>query len=754
MLPKEEQDVLLQLLEFTNPIAVRVEFLPKEGKSHVLSIAPTKESERFDSGWSILVRDKEVNLLYQLKFLKSMLLYDRTVYANDGGRLFNEEVSFTKEALAVLQTINGLSDLDLPENISDIGIGKLGSLNELEVLTSNNRSRYNLRGAFIGKLSSKSELRILSLANAPVEIKYLNKLRELSNFMYIVVPSNTAPFKQMKLYKSRIPDYIEECESKGYRTIAKTERENPSKHQEEMKALEEREAAETAKEMRLAHHRELGFRAANIFTSGMVLQREMPVPVWGTARPGDEITVSFAGQKKIAKANEKGNWFLKLDPLAASMEGRVLTIESGKKKEELKDVLVGEVWLTSGRREMGVSCTRIAREKTSLFSVNKNKIRHFKPVLAWKAAPTAKTEVLEEQWKTCTAENLSNNRTSFSGISALFAEELQKKLNVPVGIIDISTEDVSNIESWMPKETFLQTPFLAEYARPTSQLDQLTPDSPASLFNGTLFPIVPYAIRGVIRASWRNEYLGPEIENRTNGKAANFISEFTALFQGWRSAWKQKVFPFYYTPVFPRIGSVENASRFLEIWEQQATFLSYPNTGMVLRNDLKAGTYLMPDTRKVLASRFARLALSRTYGFKYPDDSGPLFKSAAISEDGKKIVAEFDHANSGLATRDGKPPSHFEAAGEDGKFFPAAAKITSKDTVEVTCGEIKGKLVRVRFAWDVKAAPNLINNEKLPAGAFRWPIPTRPDEPDLPVHLKPEIDKTILPLPAQEKESR
>ena len=88
-----------------------------------------------------------------------------------------------------------------------------------------------------------------------------------------------------------------------------------------------------------------------LFSDHMVLQRSQQVPVWGWAKPGASITVSFAGERAHGKADATGKWLLKLGPLEASSQGRVLTI-SGPQTIELKGVLVGDVWICSGQSNM------------------------------------------------------------------------------------------------------------------------------------------------------------------------------------------------------------------------------------------------------------------------------------------------------------------------------------------------------------------------------------------------------------------
>ncbi|NLN02955.1 MAG: sialate O-acetylesterase, partial [Lentisphaerae bacterium] len=95
-------------------------------------------------------------------------------------------------------------------------------------------------------------------------------------------------------------------------------------------------------------------KLATIFNSNMVLQRDMEVPVWGTAEPGEEVAVAFAGQNLKTTADDKGDWEVRLAPLAASTNGRPLVV-TGKNTITNANVLVGDVWLCSGQSNMEMS---------------------------------------------------------------------------------------------------------------------------------------------------------------------------------------------------------------------------------------------------------------------------------------------------------------------------------------------------------------------------------------------------------------
>jgi sialate O-acetylesterase len=136
---------------------------------------------------------------------------------------------------------------------------------------------------------------------------------------------------------------------------------------------------------------------------------------------------------------------------------------------------------------------------------------------------------------------------------------------------------------------------------------------------------------------------------------------------------------------------------------------------MVVTTDIGDLKDIHPRNKQDVGKRLALWALTRTYGRDGLVCSGPLYKSMKI--EGDKIRLTFDHAGSGLASRDGKPLNWFQVAGADKKFVKAEAQIDG-DTV-VVHSEAMPEPAAVRFGWDRAAEPNLMNKEGLPASPFR-----------------------------------
>jgi sialate O-acetylesterase len=412
------------------------------------------------------------------------------------------------------------------------------------------------------------------------------------------------------------------------------------------------------------------------FGDCMVLQREMPVPIWGTAPPGAAVKVEFGRHTKTTKAGTNGHWQVKLGAMQASNRGQTLIVTSGNEKVTAKDVLVGEVWLCSGQSnmEMGISVVKDAKAEIAAADYPYIRLRYSNKV----SSPKPETLIQGSEWMVCSPTTIVNGTwNGFSAAAYFFGRELQEQLKVPVGLIQ-SSWGGTRIEPWTPPA--------------------------GDLYNAMIHPWAGFAIRGSI---W---YQGES----NMGEGMAYAGKMKALIEGWRKAWGEGDFPFYYVQIAPFIYGNHAPYGLPEIWEAQAAALQIPNTGMAVINDIGELHDIHPKNKQDVGKRLALLALSRTYRQRISEDSGPLFKQLTIV--GNKVRVEFTHANTGLKSRDGKPLTCFEVAGADGNFVPAESEIRGR-TVLVHSPQVPTPKY-VRFAWRQDAEPNLMNNAGLPASAF------------------------------------
>jgi sialate O-acetylesterase len=176
-----------------------------------------------------------------------------------------------------------------------------------------------------------------------------------------------------------------------------------------------------------------------LFTDHMVLQRNVPVNIWGWANKGEKVTVTINQQRKSVKTDQTGKWLIQLDPLQAG--GPYTITITGKNTITLHDVLVGEVWLCSGQSNMVFTVKDTKNATAEIPTANYPQIRQFKVPETMKAA--ASTELKGAEWKVCSPETVGD----FTGVVYYFAKYIQQELKVPVGIINASWGGTF-IEAW------------------------------------------------------------------------------------------------------------------------------------------------------------------------------------------------------------------------------------------------------------------------------------------------------------------
>ena len=452
---------------------------------------------------------------------------------------------------------------------------------------------------------------------------------------------------------------------------------------------------------------------ASVFSDHMVLQRNQPVPVWGTTDAGATVTVEFAGQKKTATADSGGKWRTDLDPLKASARGDTMTVSASGIVMELSDVLIGEVWLCSGQSNMQWSMGNTENASNALATASHPDIRLYRTPLVFSNAPI---ETINAVWTECTPETVKQ----FSGVAYYFGRKLQEELDVPVGLLQ-SAWGGTRIEPWTPPCGFEGFESLADIRRKINPMPALdgNPKSdrqfPTAIYNGMIHAHIPFAIKGAI---W---YQGES--NRSDGML--YVDKTAAQLKGWRSLWGQDI-PYYFVQIAPYQYGQEDPAVLAEFWEAQAEIVKIiPQTGMAVVSDAATLSNIHPPNKEVPGTRLALLALDNTYG-KDIVSTGPVFQSLEIKKGHLEVL--FSEAD-GLTTRDGKAPDYFEIVGEDGHFKPVQARIKGNRVI-LRSPEVS-RPVAMRFAWHKLATPNLMNAAGLPAVAFRAGDAPEPKLPDL-----------------------
>ncbi|MGV3585825.1 MAG: sialate O-acetylesterase, partial [Adhaeribacter sp.] len=470
-----------------------------------------------------------------------------------------------------------------------------------------------------------------------------------------------------------------------------------------------------------------GLQLAAVFTDHMVLQQKMPVPVLGTADAGEEITVTFGKEQLRTKANADGRWKAILAPKKAGGPYQ-LEVATATKKILVQDILVGEVWLCSGQSNMAFPLQAAQRTGEVMKRAQQSgniRLLQMKPLaetgnFAWDSATLRQVNQLQYfsgSWQRCDSASARN----FSAVAYFFGQQLQQRLNIPIGLIQVAVGG-SNTESWIDRYTLEHHPqlvdmlpkwqtsdFIMDWCREragtniknTIVAKQRHPYEPAYNYEAGIAPFTSFPIKGVI---W--------YQGESNAHNQELYAElFRTLVRSWRQQWGYE-FPFYYA----QLSSLSRPSWHYFRDSQRRLLTQLNKVGMAVTSDIGDSTDVHPRRKQQVGERLAAWALAQTYG-KNIVYSGPLIKTAKVK--GPEVSCTFS-SGKGLQTSDGQALRGFEIAGSDLVYKKAKATIR-RNRVVVSSPEVPHPRY-VRYGWEPYTRANLTNEAALPASTFKTEV--------------------------------
>jgi len=473
-----------------------------------------------------------------------------------------------------------------------------------------------------------------------------------------------------------------------------------------------------------------------IFSDHMVLQRGVPVKIYGMAKNGEKITVEIAGKKASATAQDE-RWEVRLEALSAG--GPHKLIVKGKNTIRVNDVLIGDVWICGGQSNMAFTLARSRHGEDETKKAKYEKIRLVS--IPRNTEPDKKPEL--EGWQVCSPETAKN----FSAVGYYFGVNIHKNHKVPVGLISCNYGG-SSAETWMPRDRLAAHESLAPITEFWNEIEKNYPEKlkawekkreefrkaqraerkktakggkkpqkkrgprkppgpnsnrfPGILHTTMLGRVIPFTIRGAI---W---YQG---ESNANGFPELYRKLFPAMIGSWRRAWGLGNFPFLFVQL-PGFKGTNNPEAWPLLRESQLeTVQKTRNTGMAISLELGEKDDIHPKHKRPVGKRLALLAGVLSYG-KEGISSGPLYKISEVKKG--KIIVSFDHTGKGLILKGKKS---FQVCGEDKKFVDADVKIKG-NRLEIWNKKIK-KPVAARYAWGNFPEVTLWNKDGIPASPFR-----------------------------------
>ena len=489
---------------------------------------------------------------------------------------------------------------------------------------------------------------------------------------------------------------------------------------------------------------------ASPFGEGMILQRQMLIPVWGWGEPGKKITVKFSGAEVSVVVDAAGRWRCDLPSMEASAAPQIFTVSDGATTITYSNVLVGEVWICCGQSNMEMGYGNIP-DIGKLVEETKAAKRPVRTL-------NIESMIAMEEVDRCFGAVWSTEPPP-SAVAASFSCLLQEKLNIPVAVV-LTRWGSSSIEGWMPLDMEARLPHfkrkmeteldpdrrelcerIIESARSTGKLEYADAETkarakkikarkanifcrtrPNLLYNAMLHPLIPMACRGMVY-----------YQGEANGKSYEDMIQYRETLPLWlerlRSEWGGDGFFFLNVmlPGFgrtlksgPNIGDLEavDAHSWAILRNAQMEVLKLPNTAVANTIDLGEEKKIHPLDKMPVGRRLTLLARREVYGESGLLAAGPLFQT--LETPGQEIVIHFKDAE-GLKTADGQPPRAFWVGSDEKGWQRVLAKVRGEAVVLALPFGAKPR--QVCYAFSAMPQVNLVNKAGLPAYPFRVELP-------------------------------
>jgi sialate O-acetylesterase len=444
----------------------------------------------------------------------------------------------------------------------------------------------------------------------------------------------------------------------------------------------------------------------------MVLQQNAKIKIWGKASVKEKLEVQLSFLNKIVKtaANELGNWMVEINTPAYGGPYQ-LTVKGNSNQITVSDIYLGEVWLASGQSNMQFPLDSNSKGyngainfKEEVKNANYPLIRQF--VVKGTVARTL-NDSQKGEWLIIKPENAKK----ISALAYFYARDLQKYLNVPIGIINASWGGTC-IEAWMSAKD------LDAFESEKDKLENITNEnikvnenSPTALYNGMIHPLRNYKIKGVIWCQGENNVAAP----------IKYAQKMEGLINGWRTAFEQKNLPFLFVQIAPfnymgrpkqYYSGTENSLGYLV--EEQTKALAINNAFMARTGDIGDVKNIHYRNKQEVAHRLTQIALKEVYSKNLGIINGP--NVSKIKYSANNALIKFDNTGTSLNVK-GNTINGFELSEDGINFYPAEA-VLNGSKVSVSCNRLL-KVTAVRYCFKNNQEVNLFNSAGLPALPFR-----------------------------------
>ncbi|GAB4018994.1 hypothetical protein GCM10028808_55190 [Spirosoma migulaei] len=490
-------------------------------------------------------------------------------------------------------------------------------------------------------------------------------------------------------------------------------------------------------------------RLADVWQSGMVIQRDKPIPIWGWAIPGQTINVQFGNEQRQALVKADSSWLLQFQPRAASAIPTRLIIRTNQDSLQLTNLLIGDVWICAGQSNMAFPVMNDQFAAQTLRQSKNRNLRLFNKLpglstynVAYNPADLPHLNPAGFYKSASWQEADSVSIRLFSAVGYYFGQVIQQALNIPIGLINLAVGG-SPTEAWIRPASVISDPtvppvfngdwwrnsFLepwcvqrghenldklihSGYNPPADSLGYNHPFKPGFLYQSAIVPLLRLPIKGVI---W---YQG-ESNALSLVRAQQHEHLFPLLVKDWRQQWQQGDFPVYICQL-SSIGTEKGYKSENWPWfrdSQRRLAQRLPNVGMAVTSDVGNPTDVHPINKRVVGERLAREALVKTYGHKALITP----EAVAVSRVRDGIKLRFRQTGTGLRTADNQAIRGFAVGDSIGPQTDVLARIQANQVfLDVPKGQ---PYSHVYYGWTPYTTANLVNSAGLPVSTFAQSIP-------------------------------
>lgn len=478
---------------------------------------------------------------------------------------------------------------------------------------------------------------------------------------------------------------------------------------------------------------------ARIFSDNMVLQRDQVIPIWGKGVPGKKVAVSFSNEKKRTVVKTDSSWRIYFKKQKANSIPRSIQVSSDNENIEIKNILIGDIWLCSGQSNMEWPMSQEMHWNEEKEQASQPMIRFINPSPAGRYVyGVPYTDSLKRRlnkdgfyqwdgWKKCD----SNTVRSMSAVGYYFAKNIIANENIPIGLINVSIGGAS-IETFISREAlqndqrfaakvkgdWLENDNLPEWVRergkqnvgndPNGFRDEFGLNhayKPGFAYEGGVSFLSPMPIKGVIWYQGESNALEP-------ARVEEYKDLLHLMIDDYRKKWKQPGLPFYWV----QLSSIDTLHYKSQYWpqfrdEQRKLLYEVQNSGMAVCSDIGFKNDVHPTNKKTVGERLARWALNKEYKRDIVP-SGPLPAEARFKNG--EVIITFQYASEKLRTADEKPLRGFSIDGQ------AEIKAMIRDGKVIIATQSKPAFVY--YAWRPYSDANLVNREMLPASTFKLKV--------------------------------